>query len=235
VNTGDLKRIYGDEYPATVVVKGVKMALYRETRFSRSYNSKEPRMGCEVSRFMDGSASIMVGELQSEWPAWTDEQRLDFCQSCAWLNKQSDFPDMLRYIMKQGGQDEWSGIANSVASALPCEEAFQLLLGALHASDAALGSRSNIVQGIAITKYQLAETTLRQHLQTLWENPVLWNNDKFVNWPAYDATMCIAHLIELGASAADFEDQVRKLSQHVCPGNRDSCHNFLSKHYAWLK
>jgi len=39
----------------------------------------------------------------------------------------------------------------------------------------------------------------------------------------------------LGAPASDFAEQVRKLSEHVCSGNRKSCRKFLSKHYSWLK
>ena len=183
---------------------GIRMPLCRETRFSRDYHSDEHKMGCGVSRLMDGSASITAGELQREWPAWTDELRVDFCQSCSWLGKQADFPDMLRFIMKQGGQGDWSGIANSVASALPCDEAFDLLLTALRAADTALGSCSNIVQGIALTKHRDAEATLRHHLEALWENEALWNNDGFINWPAFEATTCIAHLIGAGSTGSRF-------------------------------
>jgi hypothetical protein len=76
---------------------------------------------------------------------------------------------------------------------------------------------------------------LRAHLAALWSHPALWDHDDFINWVGFDATTCIAHLVELGAPSSDFTEQVRRLSEHVCSGNRDSCRNFLSKHYSWLK
>jgi hypothetical protein len=232
VKADDLKKRFGVEYPAAVVVEGLRIPLSRERRFSRSYYSKEHKMGSEVSRFMDGSASITASELQREWPAWTEDQRLDFCQFCCWLDEQADFPDMLRFIMQHGGPEDWSGIAMSVASRLPRDEGFALLLEALRATD--IGHCSNVTQAIALTKHPEAEATLHRHLETVWAHPKLWEDASFINWVAFDATTCIAHLIELGASAADFEEQVRRLSQHVCSHNRDSCRNFLSKYYSWL-
>ena len=43
------------------------------------------------------------------------------------------------------------------------------------------------------------------------------------------------NLIQLGASPADFEDQVRMLSQHACSRNRDSSRKAFSSHYSWLR
>jgi hypothetical protein len=229
----DLKKHFGDEYPVAATRDGIRMPLCREGRFSRHYQSYSPKIGTIVSRFMDESASITASELRQEWPAWTEEQRLDFCGNCSWLYKQSDYPEMLRYIMQHGGPDNWSGIANLIASQLPREEAFQFLLQALHSAE--IGRSSNIVQGIALTKHPDAESTLRSHLQSLWKQRSLWDDDKFLNWVAQGAIHCIQYLIELGAPAADFEDQVRRLSQHVCAGNRESCVRWLSAHYPWLK
>src|SRR3989441_11051496 len=118
MKVANLKKLYGDEYPAAVVVEGIRLPLSRERRFSRSYHSEPHKMGSEVSRFMDGSASITSSELQREWPGWTDDERIDFCQSSCWLHGQPDFPDMLRFIMQHAGPDEWSGVAVSVASQL---------------------------------------------------------------------------------------------------------------------
>ena len=228
----ELKKLFGEDYPAAVVDNGVRMSLTWEGRFSRSYRSDESKMVVEVSRFMDGSASMTAGELRKEWPAWTRSQRLDFCQSCSWLHLQPDFPDMLRLIMEQGGPDDWSGIALSVAGDLPRDEAFALLLPALHAVP--LAGACNFAQGIALTKHPEARETLRRHLDDLWSQTRLWDDDEF-NWLAYNATTCIEHLIELGAPPTDFEEQVRRLSQHKCSGNRDSCRNFLSEYYLWMK
>ena len=228
-----LKRFYGKEYPAAVVVDRVRLPLQKERRFSRSYYLAKRRMGSEVSRFMDGTASITLTQFQAEWPTWTEGERLDFCENCCWLSGQSDFPDMLRFIVKHGCHDDWSAIALPIASDLPRDEAFKTLLGMLRKAKA--GKASNLAQGIAQTKHPKAERTLRKHLQSIWAHKSLWGDDKFINWVAFDATTCIAHLIEIGASPSDFQDQVRQLSQHVCCGNRNSCRNFLSKHYSWLK
>jgi hypothetical protein len=228
----DLKKQYGDEYPAAITMDGIRLPLRRERRFSRSYHSDEHKMGSEISRFMDGSASISASELQQEWPNWTDDIRSDFCQSSCWLHEQPDFPEMLRFIMQHGEPEHWSGIALSVASQLPRDEAFDTLFRALRSTE--LGHSSNISQAIAHTKHPDADATLRRHLAALWSHPSLWENADFVNWVGFDVTTCIAHLIELGAAPTDFTEQVHRLSEHTCSHNRESCRNFLSKHYSWL-
>jgi hypothetical protein len=233
ISLSHLKKQYGDEYPAAVMMDGIRIPLRRERRFSRSYHSHEHKMGTEISRFMDGSASISASELFCEWPGWSDQVRVDFCQSVGWLHDQSHFPEMLRFIMEHGGPNHWSAIALEVAAKLPRNEAFDILIRALRSAE--LGCSSNIGQAIAHTKHPDAETTLRRHLAALWEHPALWDDADFTNWIGFDATTCIAHLIEVGASPTDFAEQVRRLSQHLCSGNRESCRNFLSKHYSWLK
>lgn len=233
MNTDQLKKIFGEEYPAAVIQDGIRLPLWRESRFMRSYHSKEHKLGSEVSRFMDGSASITVSELQHEWHTWTESTRMDFCSSCAWLDGQADFPEMLRFIMQHADPDEWSGLANSVAAQLPRDEAFDILTRVLRSVE--IGHTANIAQAIALTKHPEAEATLRQHLFAVWAHTGIWDEDKFLNWVAFDATTCIEHLLELGASPVDFEDNVRRLAEHACPGNRDSCRNYLSKYYEWLK
>jgi hypothetical protein len=232
VKADALKKMFGDEYPAAVVVDGVRLPLRSERWFSRSYHSDEDKMGSEVSRFMDGSASITASELQRDWHTWTEGQRMDFCQSCCWLQEQPDFPDMLRFIMQHAAPDEWSGVASSVASQLPRDEAFDILVRVLRTVE--VGHTSNIGQAIAITKHPDAAPKLRHHLETIWAHRTLWDHDKFLNWVAFDATTCIAHLIELDAAPSDFEARVRELACHMCAGNRDACRNLLSKHYRWL-
>jgi hypothetical protein len=139
---------------------------------------------------------------------------------------------MLRFIMQHAAPDEWSGVAMSVASHLPREEAFDILRRALGSVE--IGQSSNIGQAIGMTKHPEAEPTLRRHLEAIWAHSALWENAGFMNWVAFDATTCIAHLIELGAAHGDFEGQVRQLAAHSCAGNRDSCRSYLSKHYSWL-
>jgi len=233
VDAEELKQLYGDEYPAAALVEGNRWPLSRETPFSRIYDSTDHKRSHVVSRFMDGSATITLSQLKREWPRWTQEERTDFCQACCWLHEQSDFSDMLRFIMEVGGPQDWSAVALPVSSNLPQREAYEILLRALQNLD--IGRTSNVAQAIAQTKHPEAETRLRKHLQSIWAHKSLWDDDKFINWVAFDATTGIAHLIEIGASPADFEGQARQLSRHVCSGNRNSCRNFLSKHYSWLR
>jgi hypothetical protein len=233
MNLEDLKKGYGPEYPTAMIVGGIRIPLTKETRFSRSYRSEESNTTHCISRFMDGSASISFSELAREWGDWTEETKMDFCQNCNWLFEQADFPDMLRYILKHGSEYHWSGIAMSVASYLPQQEAFDGLVQVLHGMK--LGRTANISQGISITKHPNAESTLREHLAKLWKHPKLWDDDDFQNWIAFDAITCIAHLLELNAAPEVFDGQVRRLSEHICEGSRKSCRVFLSKHYSWLK
>jgi hypothetical protein len=230
VTIEEMKRRFGDEYPAAVVVNGVRMPLHKERRFSRSYGTAKSKMWAEISRFMDGSVSITVEALQSEWPTWDETERWDFCSACCWLNGQADYPDMLRFLMEHAGPKEWSSIASSVATQLPQDEAFDILSRVLQTTE--IGSSANIAQAIAHTKHPKAEATLRAHFMNIWAHKSLWDDDKFLNWVAFDATTCIQHLIETGASPEEFKAQAMKLSEHVCSGNRKSWRTFLSKHYA---
>lgn len=225
--------MFGDEYPAVAMVDGVRMVLVKETRWSRYFQNEDHKMGCLVSRFMDGSAAITFEQFAGEWPTWGKRERADFCSACSWLGRQSDFPAMLRIIMEHGGPLDWRTVASSVARWLPQEEAFDLLVRALNSVE--LGDAANIVQAIALTKHPGAEATLRAHLTALWGHPSLWEDDPFTNWYAYGATHCIEHLVELGVSAETFDMQVRELASHSCAGNRDSCRRFLSKYFPWLE
>lgn len=232
MNLEELKRRYGEEYPAAVIIDGSRMPLAKERRFSRSYRSVEQKTGADISRFMDGSASITIAQLQNQWATYSGDERMDFCNSCCWLHEQSDFPEMLRFIMQHGSPGEWSAVAMPVAVHLPQDESFDILLRALSSSE--IGKCSNLTQAIALTKHPNAETTVRNHLEVVWTHKALWKDDKFVNWVAYDAITCIQHLIELGAPSSDFEEQVRQLSQHQCAGNRKSCTRLFA-FYSWLK
>lgn len=228
----DLKKRFGDDYPAAVTMGAVRMSLREEGRYTRHYASEDSKTSFSVSRFMDGSARISAEELELEWRGWAYGERLDFCNSCSWLAGQEDFPDMLRFVMRHGGEDDWSAVAGAVARELPQSAAFELLVRAL---DLAIGRPvSNLAQAIAGTGHAEASAVLLRLLEKLWRSPELWEDDDFVNWMAYDATTCIAHLIEIGVPPAEFSEKVRELAQHPCEGNRDSCRRFLAKHYPWL-
>ncbi len=233
MNLKDLKIIFGDEYPAAVMSEtGIRMPLHRETRFSRFYYSAKHKNGAEISRFMDGTATITAAELQRDWASWPEKIRSDFCQSCVWLSGQADFSEMLRFITQNGSSPEWCAVALSVASELPRDEAFAFLVQALNQTE--IGETANLTQAIAATKHPEAEAKLRRNLAAIWAHPDLWANEDHMNKVAYDAMTCIEHLIQLGVPPSDFAEQVRQLSEHVCPGNRDCVRTFLGKYYSWL-
>jgi hypothetical protein len=223
---------FGDEYPAAITFEGVRVPLVAEGRWTRIYAAEDRKMWHEISRFMDGSASIAFPDFARDWPSWSGQERRDFCVACSWLYQQADFPDILRYIMQHGGPRDWSAIACIVGTRLPQDEAFNLLTRALHITE--LAEACNIVQGISLTKHPDAERVLRAHLTALWSHPSLWDNDDFSNWVAYGATCCIKNLIAVGAPPTDFTEQVQALSAHACAGNRNSCRSFLAKHFPWL-
>jgi hypothetical protein len=207
-------------------MNGVRMPLVLETQFSRYYRGPETTGGCYISRFMDGSASMSASQLYHDWPIWNDEQRSDFCNACVWLNNQSDFADMLRYVMQHGNVDKWKTIAQSVAKYLPQEEAFLLLQDAL--SRCEVGGCANIVQGLAETMHPTAKDRLRDYLRVIWRHPDLWKEEQGLNWIAFEATVCIASLIKLGVPVDVFNDDIRKLAQHACSQNRDACRTMIS-------
>src|SRR5215471_11629635 len=77
---------FGDEYPAALTFKGKRVLLERETRFIRYYPNPEPRQPregdhLEILRFVDGSASLTLSQLENEWDSWTEHDRMDLCRS----------------------------------------------------------------------------------------------------------------------------------------------------------
>src|ERR1041385_3777505 len=151
MNAEELKQLYGNEFPAAVIVNGIRLPLSRETPFSRSYESAEHKRGTVISRFMDGSATITLEQLKRSWPALTQDQRTDFCQACGWVHEHPEFPEMLRFITEQGGPEDWSAVALLLSSRLPQTEAFEILLRELPVLE--IGRTRNITQAIAHTKH----------------------------------------------------------------------------------
>ena len=98
-----IKRLYGEDYPLAVLLKGVRIPLTTENRFSRVYKSDERDVGTLiVSRFMDGSVLMTLSDLQQEWSEWSEHERFDFCQNSSWLHEQGDYGEMLRWGFSTG-------------------------------------------------------------------------------------------------------------------------------------
>jgi hypothetical protein len=231
VSAKEIGELYGTEYPEAVTMFDIRMPLVKERRFARFYSSQDPKVSTEVSRFSDGSASITLAELQADWSGWPETDKRDFCSACHALYERDDIADMLRFVMKNGNEENWSSVANLVSHALPMEEAFSGLKTALERTSSMQG---NLIQAIALTKHPDAAPLLREHLSLIWTRSDLWADDTFLNWTAQDAIHSIEHLIELGDNPADYEDKVRALAEHMCAGNRDSCSRWLHKYYHWI-
>lgn len=226
-----LREKFGPEYPAFFLLKDIRIPLHSESRFCRLYVHENTYHG--ISRFMDGSATITLDELKSEWPTWNDSLRREFTSNCKWLHEHSEYPEMLRFMMGHCGFPEIQDIALSISSYLPQQEAFTFLADTLKRIP--LRDSANISQALAQTKHPNAIETLRRHLDRLWSAPGLWDNAKFMNWTAYSTVCNIRHLLELSVPPAEFEEKVRQLSTHACSRLRDSCGRFLTKYYPWLK
>jgi ribosomal-protein-alanine N-acetyltransferase len=227
----ELKRRYGGEYPDAVLTLGSRLALKSEKRFTRQYHSEDGKLRMLASRFEDGSATITYRELRMQWPHWSDEDKLEFVSACNGLCGQADYPDIVRFVMKHGDAIHGSGMALQAATFLGQDEAFELLAGMLRKADS---PTANITQAIATTRHPDAEAVLRKHLVQLWGHPALWEDDPFNNWVAFDATCCIAHLLQLGVEPGELEDKARQVSRHACRGNRDACGTFLGPFYGWI-
>jgi len=228
-----LVAMYGSDYPAAIELGGVQMPLTREGRFLRTYENKETRQGTVVSRFMDGTAEISLSELKEFWPHWTRLERYDFTTAACSLHEHSEFPDMMRFVLEEGDQDDISTVALQVVSALPTDEAFQRLSAILQRTP--VGKAANINQAIAHTKHADATRLLSERLRTTLEDSRLMTPDKFLNWVAYDAICSIDHLLDMGFSANEFEDDVRRLSKHSSHGTIKSLQLRLAKWYPWLR
>lgn len=227
-----LVAMYGSDYPEAVEVNGVRLPLTRESRFLRSYDNKEAKLGTVVSRFMDGTAEISLFELKEAWPQWSRLERYDFTSAAGWLHDHPEFADMMRFVLEEGNQDDFSAVALQVASALPTDEAFQRLSAILQGMP--IGKSANIGQAIAHTKHADAPDLLREHLRKTLGDSRLLDPDDFLNWVTYDAICCIEHLLELGLSTSEFEDDVRRINRHPSSKTIDSLRRRLAKWYPWL-
>ena len=229
---------FGEDYPAVLTRSGIRFPLNYETRFIRHYRTPDPtllpNLATDISRFVDGSASITLARLEAEWSNWTPADRMDFCRSLDDLRllEQPDLPAMVSFLVYHADPTELSAVAPNLKFILGRDEEFSLLLVALQRSRN--GDTANIIQAMGLTKHERAQAVIRQHLEALWKDDSLWDDAEFMNWVAFDAVNSIRYLIELGAPSAEFEERVRELSQHSCRRIREKCRQLFAKHYAWL-
>ncbi len=203
------------------------MPLQLETRWSRYYENKQRKQGLVESKFMDGSASITLAQLEAEWATWDESERLDFCQSVCCVDA-TVLSGLLRYIMAHGDFVSWSACALSIAACLPADESVPFLTKACN--EAPAGKAANFYQALAHTKAPEARPILNAALDRLWHRDDLLHINGVVNDTASDAMWCIKHLIELGEPVSNLRTKYETLSKHPNENNR----RFVSWHLAKL-
>jgi len=205
-----------------------KKKLVKETRWHRTYTLEEPRHFYRESKFADGSAQITLEELAAEWPQWSEDERVDFCQEIGHA-KFSHLPDVLRFIMRHGDHQTWSGIALAIVHQLAAEETIPFLLNACRESS--VGEASNLLQALAKSGAPEAHVVLREHLDRIWKDERLFIAEPHINHIAASAIFCIQHLLELGEPTGKFENKYQVLLNHPNESNRRQVQNFLAKYF----
>jgi hypothetical protein len=230
-----LKQMYGDEYPAAIMWNGIRMPLCEETRFMRFFQIANEDSFKSISRFLDGSAHLSFEDLKRELPNWSLEERSDFHLGTMDVSfyEQADGPDMLRYIVANGIQYDWVMVAHQLVIQLSQNEAFELLAACLKKRGEM--SAENLMEAIVRTKHPEAEKTLRAWFKENWENPKLWDEDLSLNMVAFDTLGCIRHLISMGVSPKEFEEQVRALAKHPGKKSREYWREFFRLYFPWFE
>jgi hypothetical protein len=234
----DWIRPLGEEYPAAIQIAGTRIPLAYETRFKRHYVERKPNVEShtDISRFPDGTASITLQQLKREWSTWRDADRADFCDSMHDLENigQQDYAEIVRFLLGHAEVDILGPVVLGlpVRQTFPPDETFHLLIGVLQRSSP--GHAADVIRALGLTKHAEAEAAIRRHLAAIVVNPATWADADFFNETAQDLAYCILSLVKLGVPTADFDQIVRRLSQHACERNRKWCRRNFAKHYPWL-
>lgn len=190
---------------------------------------QEPNHYFVESKFADGSAYITLEDLAREWPAWSEWERTDFCQQVGHATI-PHLPDILRFVMRNGDLDTWSGVASNLGHHLPADEVIPFLIEACRRSP--MGEGTNLLQALARSGASVAHEVLRNHLERLWADERVFREENYINSFAADATFCLQHLLELGEKSPDLTEKCKALLKHPNESNRRSAHNLLSKYFA---
>jgi hypothetical protein len=208
-----------------------KMSLETETRWSRSYRSADGHFSSFRSRFLDGTATVTLAELKTEWPRWKDHERLDFCCAFACGADVPERDDILRFLIGHSQTNDCvrMTIALNVAMYLPAKEAVPVLEDWCLMSD--VGQCANFFQALAITKDRNALTFLRNCFQRVWNSEGMMATADFQNWTAYDAVCCMKHMLELGEDTVPLRSAYETLKLHPCAGTRGATQRWLSEYF----
>ncbi len=187
------------------------MELVNETRWSRHYSMEELQTKLYESKFADGSANISLEELKSEWPTWSQSERMDFCQAVTQA-KFAHLPELLRFVMAEGNIETWSAIANIAAKVLPPEVSVPFITNAC--LKAPVGKGAKFYQALALTRAPETIPTLHKSLDRIWADRQLMKDDTLFDWAAYDATCCLEYLLQLGDKSPKITEKYKILIQH---------------------
>jgi hypothetical protein len=235
----DWIRPLGEEYPAAINLSGARIPLAYETRFKRHYIIEKPGgvSHFDVSRFLDGGASITLDQLKNEWTTWPDADRADFCASMNELELigQKDYAQIVRFLLEHATCDILGGVVLRlpVRHTFSPDETFDLLVRVLQR--ATPGHAADVVRALALTQHANAEAMIRERLALVAADPATWDDANHYNGLASDAAYCIVNLFKLGVPTVELEDVVRQLCAHKCRRSREWCRRNFAKHYVWLK
>ncbi len=203
------------------------MSLYDESRWSREYRSADGRRRRSESRFLDGTATVTLSELEAEWPRWNQHERLDFCNAFSRGHDASDCADILRFLMKNGDHIIWSTIANKVAMTLPQSETVPFLK--LCWLNGTIGHCANYLQALALTKTPDALNVLRDCFSQIWNTDGLLADAVFCNRIAFDAIWCIVQMMELGENPQSLRSAYENLKVHPSERTREYAKKLLAE------
>src|SRR6266513_3056533 len=96
--------------PLSFEFNGEFFKLVKETRWNRRFATTDGRRSVLKSRFEDGSASITLADLNTDWSSWTREEKGDFCNSIRGLRGPIR-PDVLRFLIAKADVDLVRNIA----------------------------------------------------------------------------------------------------------------------------
>jgi hypothetical protein len=202
----------GDEYPRAVNVQGMRMPLARESRFLRVYRDDVHGAAMEVSRFMDGTATMTPSVLDAEWTGWDEELQVELCKGLWWVDAEDDREEMLRFVMRRGNPRHWSAVAPSVACYLEDEEAFALLWKAVEDSG---GIVSGMVKGLLGLAPETPYSMIMRILDRWLQNPLIWSQEEAGIALANDALKAFGHLRrDPCAMTSGIEKKMRELGKH---------------------
>ncbi len=212
--------------PDDLVAYTANMTVARETRWSREYHNADQSESFLDSRFRDGSASITLDELTRDWPAWTNHEKVDFCQSFIHYQGRQR-AKILRFLMCDGNHYVWSVIAASVARTLPIKESLPFLRECCEDCD--IGRGANYFQALWLTESPEAVGILWPSLDRIWDSPDLLKPNTFCNLTTFDAIWCIDALVRLDEPVSSLRDRYETLKTH--PTMQEDAVKWLSEHF----